>query len=184
MEDSIACLRYYAGAADKIHGMAIELDDKNKVGVRGVALMLSTPLPGRSPLVLQHRLFPGTTPVGVSINSTDSSLDARLVDKSFTSLTSRKVGPALAAGCSIVFKPAEQTPLSALKFAELVKAAGYPAGAFNLLNGVGRVTGDALARHPDVDKVGLPSFPSHHRSRLPAPPPLAAVSQSLRPRPT
>lgn len=69
--------------------------------------------------------------------------------------TTRKVGPALAAGCSIVFKAAEQTPLSTLKFAELVKAAGYPAGVFNLVNGVGKVTGEAMARHPDIDKIAF-----------------------------
>lgn len=68
-------------------------------------------------------------------------------------LTTRKISPALAAGCAIVFKPAEQTPLSTLRFAELFEKAGYPAGVFNLVQGVGRVTGEAMARHPDIDKV-------------------------------
>jgi hypothetical protein len=65
----------------------------------------------------------------------------------------RKIAPALATGCAIIFKPAEQTPLSTLRFAELFEKAGYPSGVFNLVNGLGRVTGEALCRHKDIDKV-------------------------------
>lgn len=64
-----------------------------------------------------------------------------------------KVAPALSAGCTIVFKAAENTPLSMLLFAELVEAAGFPKGVFNVVNGLGAVVGEALSRHPDVDKV-------------------------------
>ena len=64
-----------------------------------------------------------------------------------------KVAPALAAGNCVVLKPAEQAPLSCLKLAELFIEAGGPAGVFNVINGVGEVTGKALALHNDVDKV-------------------------------
>lgn len=66
-----------------------------------------------------------------------------------------KVAPALAAGCAIVFKPAEQTPLSTLLFCDLIKEAGYPAGAFNCLNSYGLVGGRAISRHPGIDKVAF-----------------------------
>ncbi|MFF0435993.1 aldehyde dehydrogenase family protein [Streptomyces sp. NPDC004327] len=66
-----------------------------------------------------------------------------------------KVAPALAAGCTIVLKPAEDTPLTAQLFAEAVHDAGVPAGVFNLVTGVGAVAGQALAEHPDVDLVSF-----------------------------
>ncbi|KAI8229296.1 putative aldehyde dehydrogenase-like protein [Colletotrichum sp. SAR 10_99] len=65
-----------------------------------------------------------------------------------------KLGPALACGNAIVLKPADQTPLSALVLAELVKEAGFPPGVFNVVNG-GRETGTALVQHPLVDKVAF-----------------------------
>ncbi len=64
-----------------------------------------------------------------------------------------KVAPALAAGNTVVLKPAEQAPLSCLRLAELFVAAGGPAGVFNVINGPGEITGKALALHNDVDKV-------------------------------
>ncbi|MFH8368156.1 aldehyde dehydrogenase family protein [Streptomyces sp. NPDC018031] len=66
-----------------------------------------------------------------------------------------KVAPALAAGCTVVVKPAEDTPLVAQLFAEAVHAVGLPAGVFNLVTGVGPVAGQALAEHPDVDLVSF-----------------------------
>ncbi|QIQ05538.1 aldehyde dehydrogenase family protein [Streptomyces liangshanensis] len=66
-----------------------------------------------------------------------------------------KVAPALAAGCAIVVKPAEDTPLTAQLFADLVHEAGLPAGVFNLVTGLGPVAGQALAEHPDVDLVSF-----------------------------
>lgn len=66
-----------------------------------------------------------------------------------------KVAPALATGCTVVLKPAEQTPLSALYFAQLVKEAGFPDGVVNIINGFGEVTGDALVKHPDVNKIAF-----------------------------
>jgi aldehyde dehydrogenase (NAD+) len=65
-----------------------------------------------------------------------------------------KVAPALAAGCTIVIKPAEQTPLSALRMGELVMEAGFPEGVFNIVNGDGKV-GKQLSQHKDVDKVAF-----------------------------
>ncbi|MET8013880.1 aldehyde dehydrogenase family protein [Streptomyces sp. NPDC005271] len=66
-----------------------------------------------------------------------------------------KVAPALAAGCTVVLKPAEDTPLVAQLFAEAVHTAGLPAGVFNLVTGLGPVAGQALAAHEDVDLVSF-----------------------------
>ncbi|MFF9487259.1 aldehyde dehydrogenase family protein [Streptomyces sp. NPDC014676] len=66
-----------------------------------------------------------------------------------------KTAPALAAGCTIVVKPAEDTPLVARLFAEAVHEAGIPAGVFNLVTGLGPVAGQALAEHPGVDLVSF-----------------------------
>jgi len=66
-----------------------------------------------------------------------------------------KVGPALAAGCTMVLKPSQLSPLSALLFAEAVDEAGYPAGVFNMLNGAGAALGDAFATHPLIDMISL-----------------------------
>ena len=66
-----------------------------------------------------------------------------------------KLAPALAAGCTVVLKAAEQTPLTALRLAELVQEAGIPAGVVNILTGFGETAGAALAAHPDVDKVAF-----------------------------
>ncbi|MEU7390804.1 aldehyde dehydrogenase family protein [Streptomyces tanashiensis] len=66
-----------------------------------------------------------------------------------------KVAPALAAGCTTVLKPAEDTPLTAQLFAEAAHEAGLPAGVFNLVTGLGPVAGQALAEHPDVDLVSF-----------------------------
>ncbi|MGA2689326.1 MAG: aldehyde dehydrogenase family protein [Candidatus Korobacteraceae bacterium] len=66
-----------------------------------------------------------------------------------------KLGPALATGCTVVLKPAEQTPLSALLLAELIAEAGFPNGVVNVVPGYGETAGAALALHPDVDKVAF-----------------------------
>ncbi len=70
-----------------------------------------------------------------------------------------KLAPALACGCTIVMKPAELTSLSALRIAELALEAGLPPGVFNVVTGPGRVVGDALVNHPDVDKVTFTGSP-------------------------
>ncbi|XP_053612677.1 aldehyde dehydrogenase X, mitochondrial-like [Plodia interpunctella] len=66
-----------------------------------------------------------------------------------------KIAPALAAGCTTVVKPAEQTPLTALAMAALVKEAGFPPGVVNVVPGYGPTAGGALTHHPDVDKVAF-----------------------------
>ncbi|MCB8821445.1 aldehyde dehydrogenase family protein [Microvirga rosea] len=66
-----------------------------------------------------------------------------------------KVGPALAAGCTMVLKPSEVAPLSALIFAEIIEEAGIPPGVFNLVNGDGPTVGQAIASHPDIDMVSF-----------------------------
>jgi aldehyde dehydrogenase (NAD+) len=66
-----------------------------------------------------------------------------------------KLGPALAAGCTVVMKPAEQTPLTALRIGELIMEAGFPEGVVNILPGYGPTAGAAIARHYDVDKVAF-----------------------------
>src|SRR5258705_633813 len=66
-----------------------------------------------------------------------------------------KLGPALAAGCTVVLKPAEQTPLTALRVGELINEAGFPPGVVNILPGYGPTAGAAIARHMDVDKVAF-----------------------------
>ena len=66
-----------------------------------------------------------------------------------------KVAPALACGCSVVLKPSEMTPLTALRLAELCMEAGLPEGVLNVVTGYGQTAGDALGRHMDVDKISF-----------------------------
>jgi aldehyde dehydrogenase (NAD+) len=66
-----------------------------------------------------------------------------------------KVAPAIAAGCTVVLKPSEIAPLSAMLLAEIIDEAGLPAGVFNLVNGRGPAVGEAIAAHPDVDMVSI-----------------------------
>src|SRR3989442_7103628 len=66
-----------------------------------------------------------------------------------------KVAPALATGCTVVLKPSEIAPLSAMLFAEIIDEAGVPAGVFNLVNGDGPTVGEAIAAHPEIDMVSF-----------------------------
>ncbi len=70
-------------------------------------------------------------------------------------MAAQKVAPALAAGCTVVLKPAEQTPLTALRMAAIVEQAGLPAGVFNVLTGFGNEAGAALLTNPGVDKISF-----------------------------
>src|SRR5690606_15452152 len=70
-------------------------------------------------------------------------------------ILSWKVAPALAAGCTVVLKPAEQTPLTALRFGELAQEAGIPKGVINIVTGFGETAGAAIAAHPEIDKVSF-----------------------------
>jgi aldehyde dehydrogenase (NAD+) len=77
-----------------------------------------------------------------------------------------KIAPALACGCTLVVKPAELTPLSMLRLAELLSEAGLPPGVFNVVTGKGSVVGEALVKHPDVNKVTFTGSPGVGRGIL------------------
>lgn len=95
---------------------------------------------------LRDRSFPGYDAAGVC---------GQIIPWNFPLLMlAWKVAPALAAGCTVVMKSAEHTPLSALAFAEICAEAGLPAGVFNLINGAGE-TGAAIAGHDDIDKLAF-----------------------------
>jgi len=119
---TIACYRYYAGWADKIHGKTI-------------------PVNGPYFCYTRHE------PVGVV---------GQIIPWNFPLLMQAwKLGPALACGCTVVMKPAEQTPLTALRVGELILEAGFPPGVVNLLPGFGPTAGQAISRHPGIDKVAF-----------------------------
>jgi aldehyde dehydrogenase (NAD(P)+) len=120
--EAIAVLRYYAGWADKIHGLTI-------------------------PTTPQKFAYTLKQPIGVC---------GQIIPWNFPIMMAAwKLGPALACGNTIVLKPAEQTPISILYFAALVKKAGFPPGVINIINGYGKEAGDALVTHPDVDKIAF-----------------------------
>jgi aldehyde dehydrogenase (NAD+) len=77
-----------------------------------------------------------------------------------------KLAPALACGCTVVLKPAELTPLTALKIGELALAAGFPPGVLNVVPGFGKIAGAALVDHPDVDKITFTGSPAVGREIL------------------
>ncbi|EMD35409.1 hypothetical protein CERSUDRAFT_139148 [Gelatoporia subvermispora B] len=70
-------------------------------------------------------------------------------------IASWKLAPALATGCTVILKPSEFTPLTALLLAKLTTEAGFPAGVFNVVNGYGSVVGQALSEHPTLEKIGF-----------------------------
>lgn len=122
----IQCYRYYAGWADKIEGKVI-----NPSG----------------PVAKDFFAYLNYEPVGVV---------GQIIPWNFPLLMQAwKLGPAIAAGCTVVMKPAEQTPLSALRVGELFLEAGLPAGVLNLLPGFGPTAGAAIAQHPKIDKVAF-----------------------------
>src|SRR6202795_4446776 len=82
-------------------------------------------------------------------------------------IASWKLGPALACGNTVVLKPAELTPLSAVRFAELVLEAGIPEGVVNVVVGKGSVVGQRLVEHPDVAKIGFTGSTQGGRSLMP-----------------
>jgi aldehyde dehydrogenase (NAD+) len=77
-----------------------------------------------------------------------------------------KLAPALACGCTVVLKPAELTPLTALRIGELALAAGFPPGVVNVVPGFGKTAGAALVNHPDVDKITFTGSPAVGREIL------------------
>ncbi|TAK50961.1 MAG: aldehyde dehydrogenase family protein [Gammaproteobacteria bacterium] len=124
---SVSFIRYMAGWATKIEGSTIEV---------------SPPMPG-----VKTFAFTRKEPIGVV---------GAIIPWNFPLLMAIwKVTPALVAGCTVVLKPAEQTPLSALRFAELVLEAGFPPGVLNVVTGYGHTAGAALARHPGISKIAF-----------------------------
>eukprot|EP01100_Stratorugosa_tubuloviscum_P006432 TRINITY_DN277_c0_g1_i2.p1 TRINITY_DN277_c0_g1~~TRINITY_DN277_c0_g1_i2.p1 ORF type:complete len:528 (+),score=274.24 TRINITY_DN277_c0_g1_i2:78-1661(+) len=124
----IQCYRYYAGWADKITGKVLN---------------------AQGPIASHHNHFSYTRhePVGVV---------GQIIPWNFPLLMQAwKLGPALATGCTVVLKPAEQTPLTALRVGELALEAGFPEGVINILPGLGPIAGAAIAKHQEIDKVAF-----------------------------
>ena len=118
--------RYYAGWATKIEGNTIPM---------GLARQGS------------YHAYTVREPVGVV---------GQIIPWNFPLLMAAwKLGPALATGCCVVLKPAEQTPLTALRLGELMQEAGFPDGVVNIVPGYGETAGAALAAHMDVDKIAF-----------------------------
>jgi phenylacetaldehyde dehydrogenase len=125
---TVDLFRYMAGWATKIEGNTIPISVPYTPGARYHAYTL------REPVGVVGQIIPWNFPL---------------------LMAAWKLGPALAAGCTIVLKPAEQTPLSALLLGELCMEAGLPEGVLNIVTGYGETAGAALAAHPDVDKVAF-----------------------------
>src|ERR1700752_4412698 len=125
---TVELFRYMAGWATKIEGNTIPLSVPYTPGAKYLAYTL------REPVGVVGQIIPWNFPL---------------------LMAAWKLGPALATGCTVVLKPAEQTPLSCLRLGELMQEAGFPAGVVNILAGYGETAGAALAAHPDVDKVAF-----------------------------
>jgi len=126
LPSSIDQLRYYAGWATKIEGNTIPLSAQG--GGKFLAYTL------REPIGVVGQIIPWNFPL---------------------IMATLKLGPALASGCTVVLKPAEQTPLTALLLGELIQEVGFPDGVVNIVTGYGETAGAALAAHPHVDKVAF-----------------------------
>jgi phenylacetaldehyde dehydrogenase len=125
---SVDYLRYMAGWATKIHGDTLSPSVPYVPGGKFFAMTV------REPVGVVGAITPWNVPLGQAI---------------------WKIAPVLATGCTMVLKPAEQTPLTALRFAELIAEAGVPPGVVNVVTGLGHVAGAALVAHPGVDKLSF-----------------------------
>src|SRR5450432_1521308 len=124
---AVDLFRYMAGWATKIEGNTIPISAGSKH--------------------VKYLAFTRREPVGVV---------GQIIPWNFPLLMAAwKLGPALATGCTVVLKPAEQTPLSILRLGELMLEAGFPDGVVNIVPGYGETAGAALAAHPAVDKVAF-----------------------------
>jgi aldehyde dehydrogenase (NAD+) len=119
---TVACYRYFAGWADKVHGKTIPIDGDFLCYTR------------HEPIGVVGQIIPWNFPM---------------------LMMAWKLAPALATGNTVVLKPAEQTPLSALRIGELILEAGFPEGVVNVVPGFGPTAGAAIASHMDVDKVAF-----------------------------
>jgi len=120
-------VRYMAGWATKLEGQTLD----NSIGIPGPQWVTYT---RREPVGVVGAIVPWNFPLAIAL---------------------WKVAPALAAGCTVVLKPSEETPLTALRLAELAIEAGFPPGALNVVCGRGASAGAALAAHPDVRKISF-----------------------------
>ncbi|MGA7914789.1 MAG: aldehyde dehydrogenase family protein [Candidatus Acidiferrales bacterium] len=118
--------RYYAGWATKIEGNTIPMTRASQGSFFAYTV--------REPVGVVGQIIPWNFPL---------------------LMAAWKLGPALAVGCTIILKPAEQTPLTALRLGELIQEAGFPDGVVNIVPGYGETAGAALAAHDDVDKVAF-----------------------------
>jgi phenylacetaldehyde dehydrogenase len=125
---AVDLFRYMAGWATKLEGTTIPISVPYTPGAKYLAYTL------REPVGVVAQIIPWNFPL---------------------LMAAWKLGPALASGCTVVLKPAEQTPLSALRLGQLFSEAGFPDGVVNIVPGYGETAGAALAAHPDVDKVAF-----------------------------
>jgi acyl-CoA reductase-like NAD-dependent aldehyde dehydrogenase len=125
IERAIDGVRYYAGMCTKIHGVTSDISGQ-RADFHAYSLVEAIGVVGL--------IVPWNSPLSAACN---------------------KLAPALAAGCSCVLKPAEQTPLTALRLGQLALEAGIPPGVLNIVTGNGPVVGAALAGHPGVDKISF-----------------------------
>jgi len=125
---AVDLLRYMAGWATKIEGATIPISVPYAPGAKFLAYTK------REPVGVVGQIIPWNFPL---------------------LMAAWKLGPALATGNTVVLKPAEQTPLSAIRLGELITEAGFPDGVVNVVPGFGETAGAALAAHPDVDKIAF-----------------------------
>ena len=125
---AVDLFRYMAGWATKIEGNTIPVSVPYTPGAKYLAYTL------REPVGVVGQIIPWNFPL---------------------LMAAWKLGPALATGCTVILKPAEQTPLSALRLCELIQEAGFPDGVVNIVPGYGETAGAALSAHFDVDKVAF-----------------------------
>ncbi|MEJ2129612.1 MAG: aldehyde dehydrogenase family protein [Woeseiaceae bacterium] len=136
----------------KPRGMAAAVDIPNAVDMLHYMAGWATKLGGETiePMSAPSGTFHSYVrrePVGVA---------AQIIPWNFPLLMAAlKISPALAAGCTIVLKPAEQTSVTALRLADLIAEVGFPPGVINIITGLGETAGDALVKHPGVDKVAF-----------------------------
>jgi phenylacetaldehyde dehydrogenase len=123
---SVDHFRYYAGWATKIEGNTIPMGLAKQGSFHAYTV--------REPVGVVGQIIPWNFPL---------------------LMAAWKLGPALSTGCTVVLKPAEQTPLTALRLGELILEAGFPEGVVNIVPGYGETAGAALAAHMDVDKIAF-----------------------------
>ena len=125
---AVDLFRYMAGWTTKLHGRTFPISVPYAPGAQFFAYTQ------REPIGVVGQIIPWNFPL---------------------LMAAWKLGPALAAGCTVVLKPAEQTPLSALRLGELIQEAGIPDGVVNIVTGLGETAGAALAAHPGIDKIAF-----------------------------